>query len=204
MRRTSWFELIALILAFPASALCRQQNQAQQSGPPAQAAAPQQESLADAARRARAQKKETPKTPKVFTNDNLPAQGGVSTVGESPANASGENASGSGEATAASAAGAQAGSNEEKTWRDKFAALRRKQAQDEQELEVMQRELSVLDVQNYSDPVKAMQQQLTRKDINDKTAKIEAKKKAIEADKQAISDAEDDLRKAGGDTGWAR
>jgi len=68
----------------------------------------------------------------------------------------------------------------------------------------MQRELGVLDVQYYSDPVKAMQQDLTRADINKKTADIEAKKQQIEADKQAISDAEDDLRKAGGDSGWAR
>ena len=63
----------------------------------------------------------------------------------------------------------------------------------------MQRELGALNLQYYSDPVKAMQQQYTRSDINDKTAQIEAKKKAIEADQQAISDAEDDLRKAGGE-----
>jgi hypothetical protein len=49
-----------------------------------------------------------------------------------------------------------------------------------------------------------MQQDLTREDINKKTSDIEAKKQQIEADKQAIADAEDDLRKAGGDPGWAR
>ncbi len=69
---------------------------------------------------------------------------------------------------------------------------------------MMQRELGVLDVQYYNNPVKAMQQDLTREDINKKTSDIEAKKQQIEADKQAISDAEDDLRKAGGDSGWAR
>ena len=68
----------------------------------------------------------------------------------------------------------------------------------------MQRELGVLDLQNYSDPMKGMQQGLTRSDINEKTAKIEAKKKQIAADQQAISDAEDQLRKSGGDSGWAR
>src|SRR5271156_598103 len=41
-------------------------------------------------------------------------------------------------------------------------------------------------------------------DINEKTDKIEAKKKTIEADQQAIADAEDELHKAGGDPGWAR
>jgi hypothetical protein len=68
----------------------------------------------------------------------------------------------------------------------------------------MQRELGVLDVQYYNNPVQAMQQELTRSDINDKTSKIDAKKKDIEADQQAIDDAEDELRKAGGDPGWAR
>ena len=68
----------------------------------------------------------------------------------------------------------------------------------------MQRELGVLDVQYYNDPVKAMQQGYSRSDINEKTDKIEAKKKVIEADQQAISDAEEELQRAGGDPGWAR
>ena len=50
----------------------------------------------------------------------------------------------------------------------------------------------------------ADQQGLTRGDINEKTGKIAAKQKEIDADKQAISDAQDDLRQAGGDPGWAR
>jgi hypothetical protein len=49
-----------------------------------------------------------------------------------------------------------------------------------------------------------MQQNLTRSDINTKTAKIDAGKLQVEADKQAISDAEDQLRKSGGDIGWSR
>lgn len=82
--------------------------------------------------------------------------------------------------------------------------LHQKLDSDKQNLEVMQRELGVLDVQYYNDPVKAMQQQLSREDINKKTADIDAKKKQIADDQQAIDDAEDDLRKAGGDPGWAR
>jgi hypothetical protein len=68
----------------------------------------------------------------------------------------------------------------------------------------MQRELGTLSLQYYPDPNKGMQQQLSRDDINKKTADIETKKKEIAADQQAIDDAEDDLRKAGGDPGWAR
>jgi chaperonin cofactor prefoldin len=68
----------------------------------------------------------------------------------------------------------------------------------------MQRDLGVLDVQYYNDPVKSMQQGYSRSDINEKTDKIEAKKKTIEADQQAITDAEEELQRAGGDPGWAR
>ena len=49
-----------------------------------------------------------------------------------------------------------------------------------------------------------MTEQYTRKEINDKDAKIEAKRKEIEQLKQGLSDLEDALRKAGGDPGWAR
>jgi polyhydroxyalkanoate synthesis regulator phasin len=59
-------------------------------------------------------------------------------------------------------------------------------------------------VQYYSDPQKALMQQHDRSDINEGTAKIDAKKKDIESLKQQLSDLEDQLRKAGGDPGWAR
>ncbi len=154
--------------------------------------APQQQSVAAAARKTRDQKKESSKTPKVFTNENIPTSGGISSVGEAPAASSTE-----------PAPGANAGSNE-KSWRDRFAKLRQKLDTDKQDLDVMQRELGVLDVQYYNDPVKAMQQQYSREDINKKTANIDAKKKEIEADQQAIDDAEEQLRKTGGDPGWAR
>ena len=149
-----------------------------------------------AARRAREERKDQAKPAKVFTNDNLPTTGGVSSVGETSPTAGTDKASGS--------EGSASLDTQEKTWREKFAALRHKLEQDQQELDVMQRELGVLDVQYYNNPVKAMQQELTRSDINKKTADIDAKKAQIEADKQAISDAEDELRKAGGDSGWAR
>jgi chromosome segregation ATPase len=152
--------------------------------------------LVAAARRAREEKKDQAKPAKVFTNDNLPTTGGVSSVGETSASAGPDKASGS-ESSASL-------DTQEKMWREKFATLRHKLEQDQQELEVMQRELGVLDVQYYNNPVKAMQQELTRSDINKKTADIDAKKAQMEADKQALSDAEDDLRKAGGDPGWAR
>jgi hypothetical protein len=201
MRRNFWLAVAAAIAVFPTSGLCQQQEQ-QNSAPAAQSPAKQEDSLAAAARRAKEQKKDTSKSAKVFDNDNLPTKGGISTVGNDLAPgtaAAGDTAGGT-----APAVGAKSASNDEKSWRKKFADLRQKLAMDQQDLDVMQRELGVLDIQNYSDPMKGMQQSLTRSDINAKTAAIEAKKKQITADQQAISDAEDELRKSGGDSGWAR
>jgi len=230
MRRIFWIAMTATVLAFPASALCQQPDQPQgehaaQPPPPtaleekkeapkpapaagaaqgqsqAQSPAatsippnPPKESLAEAARRSREQK--AAKSGKVFTNDNLPTQG-VSTVGVE--------ASAGGDAAATSGVAAEGATpNDEKTWRERFAKLRDKLAKDQAELDVLQREMGVVNIQAYNDPVKALQQNLTRSDINAKAGKIDAMTKQIEADKQAISDAEDQLRKSGGDVGWAR
>jgi hypothetical protein len=190
---------LAALLASPARLWSRQNDPQPPSQAAteneAQAAAPSQDSLAEAARKAREQKKETPKSSKTFTNDNLPTEGGISTVGDGAGTPSNDT-------TTPSAAG-QAGSDE-KAWRTRFASLRHKLEQDQANLDVMQRELGQLNVQFYANPVQGMQQELTRSDINNKVADIDKMKGQIEADQQAISDAEEELRKSGGDPGWAR
>jgi hypothetical protein len=215
MRKILWLAAAGAVFLLPAIGLCQQQDdqaqkagqssasqaQSQTSSSATQTPPAQEDSVAAAARRAREQKKETPKPAKIFDNDNLPTSGGVSTVGTSSAEgATGEAA----EAGESKAAGGAPAAKDEKFWREKFATLRHKLEQDQAALDVQQRELAQLDVQYYPDPVQGMQQQLTRGDINDKTAKIEATKKQIQADEQAISDAEDELRKSGGDMGWSR
>jgi hypothetical protein len=165
-----------------------------QSSAPSNAAAPQ-DALAAAARKAKEQKSQTTKPAKVFTNDNLPTTG-ISTVGATPSTDSSD-------ASASTSAAPPSGQGE-RYWRDKFASLNKKLEQDQGELDVMQRELGQLNLQNYSDPVQAMQQGYSRSDIQKKTDDISTMQKNIDADKQAIDDAEDDLRKAGGDPGWAR
>jgi hypothetical protein len=210
MRKTSWIALAALFIA-PAL-FCAQQNsqqsaasQTSQSGTASQnssASTQQEDPLAAAARKAREQRKESPKAAKVFDNDNLPTQGGISTVGE----ASAPSKSGTSGSTAA-AEGAKKMSPAE--WRAKFADLRKKLQQDQGELSVMQRELGQQMMQYYNgDPQKAVQDQQSGKPLGeqyDKTkAAIADKQKQVEADQQAISAAEDALRQAGGDPGWAR
>src|SRR5271170_2676271 len=196
------------------------QNQAQQqqsAAPAAQAPSSQPtvvsipvqttDPLVAAARKAREQKKDQAgaKPARVFNNDNIPTQGGVSAVGENAAapDAAAGDAAAAGNASAPASSGTSAAAGE-KAWRERFARLRKKMEQDRTDLALMQRELGVLDVQYYNDPVKGMQQGYSRSDINEKTDKIEAKKKVIEADQQAISDAEEELHRAGGDPGWAR
>jgi hypothetical protein len=192
---------MAASLLTPGASRAQQADQTpsgSQAGTATQAPAPQPDSLAEAARRARETKKEQPKPAKVFDNDNLPG-GTVSTVGKT------DDAKKDGDANAdASGDGKKSSADAEKDWKEKFAGLRAKLARDKEDIVVMQRELGVLNLQNYSDPVKGMQQGVTRDDINNKTSAIDAKQKAIEADEQAISDAEDALRKDGGDSGWAR
>lgn len=206
MRTLAQLTAVAIMLAFAASGQAQQTatDSSAQAKPPAATSAqsstappaPAQDSLAEAARKARERRKEESKTPRVFTNENIPTSGGISSVG-APA----ESSSGEGTGTAKPAASSGSG---EQFWRDKFAALRHKLEQDKENADVSQRELGTLSTQFYSDPNQQMQQQLTRSDINKKTAEIDKAKAQVDADQQAISDAEDDLRKSGGDPGWAR
>lgn len=189
---------LALIPAASArqSSTSSQQSSAQNADSSAAAQSTQQQDpLAAAARKAKEQQNHA-KPAKVFTNDNMPTNGVISTVGSAPA----ADSTAPGDAKTAAAPAAQG----EQYWRDKFSTLNKKLEQDQGELDVMQRELGQLNLQNYSDPNQAMQQGYSRSDIDKKASDISAKQKEIEADKQALSDAESDLRKSGGDSGWAR
>jgi hypothetical protein len=156
-------------------------------------------SLADAARKAREAKKTEPKNGKVFTNDNLPASGNVNVIGADAAPSDGSAApppSGSGKSNLA---------QEEASWRGRFAIARAKLARNQAELDVLQREMGKLQLGFYpNDPMKQLQQDLTRSDIVNQQAKIDKKQAEIAADNAAISDLEDALRHSGGDPGWAR
>jgi cytoskeletal protein RodZ len=213
MRTQIWLAGAAVVMLAGGAWCAKAQSSSQQtassqrtSSSTASTTAAPQDSLAEAARRAREQKKESPKTAKVFTNDNIPTEGGISAVGASPAPAEG-----GGSETIAPAGGTAKGSdkNNEKYWRDKFAALHKKLEQDQAALDVMQRELGVNEVQYYGgDPNAAVADQASMQpfgaEYNKKRDDIEAKKKEVEDDQKAIDDAEDDLHKAGGDPGWAR
>jgi len=155
--------------------------------------------VAAAARRSREQQKNAPKPAKVVTNDDFPSP---------PTPAAGDQkASSDAKRDADQSSAEEAAENDPKSeayWRKRFQKLHDKLAQAEKELDILQRELDKNQVQYYSDPQKALMQQHDRSDINEATAKIDAKKKEIDSLKQQLSDLEEELRKVGGDPGWAR
>jgi len=152
--------------------------------------------VAAAARKARQQQKDAPKPKKVLTNDDIPSV---------PVDNSGNSRAAKSDEQKPVASGEKADTpNGEAAWRKRFQQLHEKIATAQQELDVLQRELEKDQLQYYSDPQKAMTQQHDRSDVNDHAAKVEAKKKEIDALNQQLSDLEDELRKSGGDPGWAR
>ena len=198
LRKLSGLTVLAALVCIPA----RAQQQSSQSG--------SNDAVAEAAKKAREQKKEAPKPKKVYTDDDISTKkSDISIVGPAPA-PNAEAATNTAKSTAiASAADATDASkpsdaNSEKAWRARFAELRTKIATAEQELDVLQREESKGSVQYYTDPTKAMKEQYSREDINKRATKIDAKKKQIADLKQQFSDMEDQLRAAHGDPGWSR
>jgi chromosome segregation ATPase len=198
MRAKSFLSASALSCAFLFASFAlaaRQQDSSQQTGDP----------VADAARRAREAKQTTPKSRKIYTDDDVstskPAPPVTSAKDDSSTKASTPQVAGSSSKTPTTA---EQDSKAEADWRKRFKEQRDNIARAEKELDILQRETQKEQIQYYPDPQKAMTEQYTRKDINDKDAKIAAKRKEIEALKQGLADLEDALRKAGGDSGWAR
>jgi chromosome segregation ATPase len=188
MRVRFWFKALLIvpalcIIGLPASA--QQGSPQQQSGDP----------VADAARKAREDKKNATKPKKVFTDDDV--KSAASSGQDKPGGtAAGDQKTGD--------AGKTPDSNSEAAWRKRFREQRDKIAKAEMELDVLQRESDKAQIQYYGDPQKAMQEQNSRKEINDKKAKIDAKQAELVQLKAGLDDLEDQLRKAGGDPGWAR
>jgi chromosome segregation ATPase len=198
LRKLSGLAVLAALVCLPARAQ-QQSSQQSSSGDP----------VADAAKRAREQKKDAPKPKKVYTDDDISTKkSDISVVGTAPAPALAADGAATTASSTAQAIAPDASkpteANAEKVWRARFAALRTKIATAEQELDVLQREENKSGVQYYADPTKAMKEQLTREEINARAAKIAAKKKQIADLKQQWSDTEDALRAAHGDPGWSR
>src|SRR5258708_9902442 len=162
--------------------------------------------VAEGGRKARESKKDAPKPKKVYTDDDLKPAAPEPAPSSAAGGANGTQATGQGAGTGAKA-GDKAKSeeaaedpNSEKAWRKRFQAQHDKIAKAERELDVLTRELEKAQIEYYPDPQKAMTQQNTRGDINEKNAKIDAKKKELEQLRQGLEALEDQLRETGADT----
>jgi hypothetical protein len=165
-----------------------------------------QESVADAARKAREERKTAPKAKIVLDDDNLDTiKGSISVVGQQPAPPEDQTKTAAGDKTKAGAPGddKKPAAKGEEYWRQRFADANKKLADDMHELDVDQRDYNLKQQQYYSDPNTALKEQYNRQDLNDLKKAIDDKTATITQDKQDISDLEDELRKAGGDPGWA-
>src|ERR1700722_3692294 len=135
-----------------------------------------QESVVDAARKARAEKKDAPKSKMVIDNDNLGTlTGTVNVVGEAPAPPA-DDTKKAAEKTPKSGEGTK----DEAYWRQRFADANKKLADDQHELDIMQREYNLKQEQYYTDPMASLKQDYSRQDINDSRTKIDEKTAAIE------------------------
>lgn len=171
------------------------------AGPAYLAAQQDQESVADAARKAQAAKKNAPKAKLTIDDDNLGTLTGVvNVVGQEPAPPEDQTKK---PAAPKNAAAAKDKDKDEDYWRERFAAANKKLADDQHELDITQRELNLKQQQFYTDPMASLKQEYSRQDINDSRTKIDELTARVAQDKTDLSNLEDELRRAGGDPGWA-
>jgi hypothetical protein len=171
------------------------------------------QSVADAAKAARKNRKSVPDAKKVYTNDDLPTSGNISVLGPEPAppptaEAAGEKAGTdkpAGEKAAPSDASKPAGESSadesakaEQEWRGRFAEQRKNIAQLERELDVAKREQNVKLTAYYADVGNQLRDS---KNWNEETAKlrneIASKEKDLAAAKDKLEAMREELRHAG-------
>ena len=168
------------------------------------------QSLVEVARQQRARKAQQDKAVKVFTNDQIsrPSSSSSRTAtraaeAQKPEGEEQMDAAGTTEAGTAESAREER-ARLEKEYREKFAQLREELSYEERKLDVMQRELNLMQVQYYSDPNVAMREQHERGEINQRMQDLEAQKAAVEQKKAAITAMEEELRREGLPVGWSR
>jgi hypothetical protein len=163
--------------------------------------APAQESLADAARKAKAQKTNSA-TPKVYTEDKLSGLSGhgVSSVGSG---SSGGASAGSGNSYANSGgnAGASSGKNDEQYWRGRAQAIRDQMAQLDQQIAGIQDEIKAKGAVTIDPMSGASAGVIYIEDRNRQIKQIEGQKAKLQDQLEALAE---DGRKAGADSGWFR
>lgn len=93
---------------------------------------------------------------------------------------------------------------DEAYWRKRFAEARRNLRAAEYEADILQREHNVALVQYDPNPTTTMLEELTRMRVSELKRKIDEKRAEVVQLRQALSELEDELRRAGGPPGWGR
>src|SRR6266852_7233285 len=176
-----WIKILIIVPTLCAAGMvtyAQSQSSSQQSG---------SDPVADAARKEREDKKNAAKPKKVYTDDDVKPAAAAAAAAASAA-PSGAAATGAAGSQKTDDGEAKEDPNSEKAWRKRFKEQRDKLAKAETELDVLQRESQKSQLEYYPDPQKALSEQNTRKDINEKVAKIAAKKQEIAQLKEGLKD----------------
>jgi len=165
----------------------------------------QTDSIADAARRSREQKKEQAKPAKVWDNDTMPRKpGGVNVVGQSapsstPPAANAQAAGGAPEAGAAKSS--EKSAKDVKALQASIAAAKEQLQSVKTELDILQRKYNLDSQMYYGKPNYAADADGAAK-LADEKSQIDAKQQEVDAAQKKVSQLEEELKNsgAGGDT----
>ncbi|HXO00235.1 MAG TPA: hypothetical protein VN881_14255 [Candidatus Acidoferrales bacterium] len=162
--------------------------------------APPEESLAAAARKAKAQKANTAPG-KVYTEEKLAGLSGhgVSSVGSGTQG--GDASSGSGDSYANSGAAPQSGKSEEQYWRGRAQAIRDQMASLDKQIEGIQQEIKEKGAVTVDPMSGASAGVIYIEDRNRQIKQIEGQKAKLQEQLDALAE---EGRKAGADSGWFR
>jgi hypothetical protein len=161
------------------------------------------QSLGDFARAERAKKaKETKKSVRVFTNDNLPKR----PPGEGPTAASSMSAPPPIESAPAPTTPGAEGTDKQKTqdyWQGQFKSIRQRLADDEGQQRLAEDELSLLQIQQARELSPDVQSQLETQ-IKSKTAEVEAKRAETAKTRKELEDLEKEFKESGAPADWSK
>jgi len=211
---------LALVLCLGAGFAAGQNTST--STPPAQDSTTS-ESLADLARKLKAERAKSQEKPKVITNDDLaasPHSPGQSTASPAkPAETSKETKPGESpaqekpgkEATKESPKATLALSSEEphgeEYFRDRMSALQNRLEIHQRELSVLEQKLGQNQMMYYPNPNQGLLQEsgpTAMSDVHNLGDEITKKKAEIAADQEAMENLQEQLRREGGEPGWLR
>jgi hypothetical protein len=207
---------IALLAFEPIPAALAQSQAAPAAQPPAQTQAQSQtssqsqttaqtdpsvqpQSLADAARQAKAQQNK-PKAKRVYTEDNLSSiHGTISVVGDgsSRGSAANDNSSDGSDGRASSSSG----NKSEAYWRDRARAIKDQIASTDQQIADVKAEIAKQGAASFDPSAGLAQGVIVIHDRNAEVKQLEDRKHDIE---RQLDDLGDEARKDGADSGWTR